>query len=155
MGEWAAELLAQAIAMEREAAQRYAELAQAMTRQGQHAAAALFRMLAEHEGRHLAELRRRTAGMALPPLEADCSWPETIPLDALERGASTQRALAMALAAEKRAHAFFEQALRVARDAETRELARDMAAQEAEHAALIERMMKLAARYPADWRSGA
>jgi rubrerythrin len=54
----------------------------------------------------------------------------------------TQRqALAIALQAEKSARAFFEQAARVAPDAATRALAEEMAAEEAHHAVLIERML--------------
>ena len=146
------ELYVQAMAIEREAAARYGELADAMAAQGNHALAALFRMLAVHEGRHLAALRRKARGIALPPLAADYSWPETLPADALQPALTPRAALAMALAAEKRAHAFFDNAGRVCADAQTRALAREMAAEEAEHSALIERMMRRGPQQ-ADWRS--
>jgi rubrerythrin len=149
-----AELYVQAIAIEREAAGRYRELADVMAAQGDHAVAALFRMLAEHEGRHLAALRRKARGIELPPLESDYSWPETLPADAVEQPLTPRAALAMALAAEKRAHAFFENAGRVCADAQTRALAREMAAEEAEHSTLIERMMQRGPQQ-ADWRSSS
>lgn len=142
MNEWMGELYVQAIAIEREAAGRYGELADAMAAQGSHAVAALFRMLAEHESRHLAALQGRTRGIALPALDADYSWPETLPADALQRAVTPGGALAMALAAEKRAHAFFANAGRVCDDPDTRALAREMAAEELQHAALLERMMQ-------------
>ena len=156
MSEYSAELYVHAIAIEREAAERYAELARAMFAQGNHAVAALFGMLASVEGRHLDELRRRTAGLSLPALNADYTWhgdaPETV---AVEGALTREGALGMALQAEKRARAFFEHASRVAQDAETRELAREMAAEEAEHAALIERMIERGPRGETDWRSAA
>ena len=138
MSEYSAELYVHAIAIEREAARRYAELAQAMAAQGNHAVAELFRVLGCVEQRHLDELKRRTAGQPLPLLDADYTWhgevPETVTL-----------ALAQALWAEKRARAFFEHAARMARDAETLALAREMAAEEAEHLGAIERMRARAA----------
>jgi rubrerythrin len=48
----------------------------------------------------------------------------------------------LALDAEKRAHAFFEHAGRIADDPAVRALAREMAAEEEEHAALIGRMLE-------------
>lgn len=159
ISEYTAELYVHAIAIEREAAARYAELARAMAGRGNHALAALFGMLAGHEDRHLAELQRRTAGLSLPALNADYSWhdreaPETVRLDA-DAAVTQHRALSLALEAEKRARAFFEHAARVCRDPDTRQLAREMAAEEAEHVALIERMLLHGAGRPADWRSVA
>jgi cytidylate kinase len=60
-----AELYAHAIATEREAARRYAELAERMAQQDERAAA-LFRWLAQAEARRLADLRRESAGLELP-----------------------------------------------------------------------------------------
>jgi rubrerythrin len=146
MSEWAAELYVHAIAMEREAAGRYAELAQRMDGQGSTAVAALFRMLAAQEQKHLGELERRAAGLQLPTLEADYTWPdseasETTAHDAVARGITQRHALEIALQGEKRARAFFDQASRIAPDAQARGMALEMAAEEAEHVALIERML--------------
>lgn len=157
--EYTAELFVHAIAIEREAAARYAELAATMARLGNHAVAALFGMLAIFEGRHLEELQRRTAGLRLPPLEADYSWrgaeaPETVRLDPHAGPITQQKALALALEAEKRARAFFEHAARLCKDAETRQLAHEMALEEAEHVVLIERMIERGPR-EGDWRSAA
>jgi rubrerythrin len=155
--EYTAELYVHAIAIEHEAAERYAELAARMEKRGNYAAAALFRMLSRLEARHLEQLQRRTAGMSLPSLSADYSWrdddaPETVGRDLPRRGLTQRRALELALQAEKRARAFFEQAARVAGDAEVRTLAQEMAAEEAEHVALIERMLQLPSAVVADWR---
>lgn len=131
-----AELCADAIAIEQEAARRYAELGERMADCGNHAVAALFRMLARQEAQHLAELKRRTSGTQLPALEADHSWPGP------EAPQTQHAALCLALEAEKRARAFFEQASRVADDADGRALANEMALEEAHHEALIQRALE-------------
>jgi len=141
-----AELYVHAIAMEREATERYTELAQRMSDEGNDEVAALFARLAAHESEHLAALRRRTAGVALPALDTDYSWidsgaPETLAHDFVFRLMTPQQALSIALRAEKRAKAFFEQAQRVADDPATRSLAREMAAEEAGHIEMIEALL--------------
>jgi rubrerythrin len=140
--EFAAELYVHAIAMEREAAARYAQFAQRMVELGNPEVAALFRRLEAFEAEHVAALKRRTAGVDLPQLTSDYSWldataPETVPLDAVFRNMSPRHALAIALQAEKRARAFFEHAGRVATDPAARALAREMAGEVAEPIALI------------------
>jgi rubrerythrin len=141
-----AELYVHAIAMEREATERYTELAQRMSDEGNDQVAALFARLAAHESEHLAALRRRTAGVALPALDTDYSWidagaPETLAHDFVFRLMTPQQALSIALRAEKRAKAFFEQAQHVADDPATRSLAREMAAEEAGHIEMIEALL--------------
>lgn len=142
MIESAAELYVHAIAIEREAAERYTEFAARMADQGNEEIAAVFRKLAAFESEHLAALRRRTAGVALPPLEADYSWldagaPETAAHDLIFRLMTPRQALAIALQAEKRAHAFFSHVQQVARDPALRALAKEMAAEEQEHIDLL------------------
>ena len=123
-----AELYVHAIATEREAARRYAELAERTARQDQRAAA-LFRNLAQAEARRLADLTRESAGLELPDLSADHSWR----MDGRDP-------LQIALRAEKAARAFFEQAARTAPDPAGRALALEMAAEESAHAALLGQM---------------
>jgi rubrerythrin len=147
MSEWTAELYVHAIAMEREAAERYAELAQRMDGEGNFAVAALFRLLATLEQKHLDGLGRESAGLRLPALTADYTWPdseapETTAREAAARGITQRHALEIALQGEKRARAFFEQAARVAPDPQARGMALEMAAEEAEHALLIQRMLE-------------
>ena len=147
MNEWTAQLYAHAIAIETEAAERYSDLGDAMAEQGQHSVAVLFFMLSSFEARHLRELTRRTAGRVLPKVKADYSWregeaPETVNFDACVGQITPQRALLMALDAEKRAKAFFEHAARVTKDPTTRALAREMAEEEAEHMILVQRALQ-------------
>jgi rubrerythrin len=123
-----AELYVHAIATEREAARRYAELAERMVHRDERAAA-LFRDLAQAEARRLADLRRESAGLELPDLSADHSWR----MDGRDP-------FGIALRAEKAARAFFEHAARTAPDPAVRALALEMAAHESAHAVLLGRM---------------
>ena len=158
MVESTAELYVHAIAMEREAAERYAEFSRRMADEGNDDVAKLFARLAAHESEHLAALRRRTAGVALPPLESDYSWidtgaPETLAHDLVFRLMTPHQALGVALRAEKRARAFFEQAQRAAGDPGLRALAREMAAEEVEHIAMLEALLARTPEAVVDWAS--
>ena len=143
-----AELYAYAIAIEREAAQRYAELAERMRDQSNDDLAELFAGLAALEKGHLEALERRTVGVVLPPLsDRDYQWlgeaaPDSTARDLVFRLMTPRHALRMALGAEKRAQAFFERVLLGAEDPALRALAREMAADEQEHVQLIERMLE-------------
>jgi rubrerythrin len=156
MVESTAELYVHAIAMEREAAERYAEFSRRMADEGNTDVAALFARLAAQESEHLATLRRRTSGVELPPLESDYSWidtgaPETLAHDLVFRLMTPHQALGVALRAEKNAKAFFEQAQRVAGDPGLRALAREMAAEEKEHIAMLEALLARTPEAVVDW----
>jgi rubrerythrin len=142
-----AELYAYAIAIEREAAERYAELAERMRDESNQDLAELFAGLAALEKGHLEALERRTEGVVLPPLQVrDYKWlgdaPESAARELVFRLMTPRHALRMALGAEKRAQAFFEHVLLTAGDPALRALAREMAAEEQEHVLLIERMLE-------------
>lgn len=143
-----AELYVHAIAIEREAAERYAELAERMRDESNQDLAELFAGLAALETGHLEALERRTAGVALPPLAAqDYKWlgdaaPESAARELVFRLMTPRHALRIALRAEQRAQAFFEHVLLTADDPALRALAREMAAEEQEHVLLIERMLE-------------
>src|SRR5262245_56292032 len=113
----AAELYAHAIAVEREAAERYAEFAQRMNDLGVEPLAGVFARLARLEEDHLGALERRTAGLSLPCLRTheyrwfDAGAPETAARELIYRVMTPHNALAIALGAEKRAQAFFEHVL--------------------------------------------
>lgn len=142
-----AELYAHAIAIEREAAERYAELAERMADLGNDAAAEVFGTLAALEAEHLATLLRRTEGVAVPALSGqeyrwlDAGAPETAARELVFRLLTPHQALAVALEAEKRAQAFFEQVMLRAQDPGLRALAREMAAEEQDHIAMVERLL--------------
>ena len=138
-----AELYAHAIAIEREAALRYSELAERMDDEGREELARVFGELAQMEAGHLETLERRTEGLALPEVpEGEYCWlsraaPETPSHDLVMRLMTPRGALAVALSAERRAQAFFEQISWSASDPALRALAREMASEERSHGALI------------------
>jgi rubrerythrin len=115
--------------MERGAAEHYAELAARMRFLDHEAVAEILERLAGMEFDHLSALQARAAGLALPEAHLDLETP----VPAL----SPRHALLMALAAENRAQAFYEQVMTRAEDPAVRALAREMAAEEAEHAELL------------------
>lgn len=153
------ELYAHAIAIEREAAERYMEFAQRMDDLGNEAVAAVFATLARLETEHLVALERRTDGVSLPELQTnDYRWldagaPETPARELVFRLMTPRGALAIALEAEKRAQTFFEGVLMTAEDPALRGLAREMAAEESEHVMLIERLLKGTPDAFVDWAS--
>ena len=153
----APELYAHAIAIEREAAERYSEFARHMTDLGNEAVAELFGRLAGFEAEHLDTLLRRTDGVALPEAAAadyrwlDAAAPETAARELVFRLMTPRHALEIALAAEKRAQAFFEHVLMTAADPALRALAKEMAAEEQEHVRIVEQLLARTPDVNVDW----
>ena len=145
--ESAPELYAHAIAMEREAAERYSEFAERMEDEGRDALAQVFANLADAEAAHLESLALRTAGVVLPEIAPgryrwlDNGAPETPAREFIYRMMTPRQALAIALHAERRAQAFFEHVFWTAQDPALRALAKEMAAEEREHVAYIARLL--------------
>ena len=154
-----AELYAHAIAIEREAAARYFEFAERMSDLGNESVAEIFATLATLEAEHLVELLERTADMALPELAAhEYRWlggsgPETVDRELVYRMMTPRHALEIALLAENRAAAFFETVILTADDAMLRALACEMAADEADHVAMLEKLLETTPSPLIDWAS--
>ena len=151
----APELYAHAIEIEREAAERYSEFAERMTDLGNTAVAEVFDRLAGFEAEHLDALLRRTDGVALPHLRAgEYDWleekPDIAARELVFRLMTPRQALAIALNAERRAQAFFERVFMTADDPALRALAQEMAAEEQDHAGMIERLLDRTPP-PIDW----
>lgn len=157
----AAELYAHAIAIEREAAERYAEFAERMSDLGNDAVAELFGRLAEYEAEHLDALLRRTDGVALPAIASqDYRWldsvaPETAARKLVFRLLTPHQAVVIALRAERRAQAFFEEIFVTADDPALRALAQEMAAEEREHVVLVENLLSQTREGNVDWATVA
>ena len=151
------ELYAHAMALEREAAERYAEFAQHMADEGNGAVAAIFQRLAALEGEHLQALRSRTDATQIPGVdEQGYRWldegaPNMAAHELLFRLMTPRQAIAIALDAERRARAFFEQATRSAPDPSLRALAQQMAAEENEHIAMLLDLMQHTVDPVVDW----
>ena len=138
---------ARAIAIEREAAARYREFAHQMAGYGNARTAELFLRLARFEAEHAEHLLEKTAGMKLPSIEqlrhglVEGSGTEIATYEFLYRRVPPHHALLMALAAERRAKAYFERMQKASSDPEIRKLSREFAREEAEHIAWIEQAL--------------
>jgi len=150
-----AELMVQALAMENEAAQRYADLADAMEAHNNREVANLFRKMAVIEGKHAAQIMAEMGWKEAPPLPKiawdDFEAPETAPADEVHYLMQPYHALEIALANEKRAERFFARLVRMASVASVRKAARELLAEEREHVALIAAWMKKVPRPTKDW----
>lgn len=141
------EFYAHAIAIEREAAERYGEFADWFDMRSAELAA-LCRRLATLEREHFDELTRSCAQLRLPYVApGEYRWlerdaPETAAREFFYRVTTSRQLLEIALDAEKRAHAFFVWIARTAPAKPVRELAAIMAAEENEHVAWVTRALE-------------
>ena len=151
------ELLAHAIAIEREAAARYAELGERMRDLGNDLVAELFLRLARLEQEHEDQLLKRAKGLKLPALlPGEYAWlgraaPETAAHDLVLNLLTPRAALKVALDAEVRAAAFFEAARREMRDPALAEMAAEMAAEEGVHIAWVKSALRRVPDSNVDW----
>lgn len=153
------ELLAHAIAIEREAAARYAELGERMADLGIDTVGELFLRLAKLEKNHEQELLRRAAGLQLPALSpAEYAWlddgsPERAPHDLVLNLLTPRSALQIALQAEERAAQFFEAARRQVGDPGLAAMAAEMAAEEGVHIAWVKSALRRTPNPVIDWNA--
>ena len=151
------EFMALALMMENEAAERYAELADAMEMHNNVDVAALFRRLAKIEDIHArkisADMKWKTPPVVPPQpgLWEGVEAPETAPLDEVHYLMQPYQALALALAAEQRAVTFFERLAAVATDPAVRAAAREMVEDEREHVTLVEAWLRKVPKPEPDW----
>jgi rubrerythrin len=151
------ELYAHALAIEREASARYLDFAEHMADEGSDHVAKLFRNLAKFEAQHVDQLLEATREMALPEIPpGQYAWlddgaPETAAHDLLFRLMTPHDALDIALAAERRAQRFFDDVYETATDDQLRDLALDMAREEADHVDWVERALKANPDPHIDW----
>lgn len=152
-----AELYAHAIAVESEAAARYAELGQYMEDLGNDLVGDLFLRFARLGNAHEAELRRRAAGMQLPQLAPgeyawiDVAAPQTAAHEFVLHLLTPHGALEIALAAERSAEAFFEAVESQSRDPAVVALAAEMADEEREHVSRVEGLIARTPETGIDW----
>jgi rubrerythrin len=147
------ELMSVAAAMESEAVRRYAQLAEQMTRRGDHGLAATFQAMLEEERDHLGGVEhwsREVTG--LPPGEAAQPWqlPAEIARSWDEVAGSAlltpYRALSIAVLNEERGFAFYTYLAAHAEDPAVRDAAERLATEELNHAALLRRERRRAFR---------
>ncbi|MBK7264687.1 MAG: ferritin family protein [Rubrivivax sp.] len=136
--------MAQALAMELDAVQRYTEFADAMDMHNNREIAAMFRTMAGYEGKHVEQIQAEM-GWTEPPPAPPGGWdwagfepPETVPSDEVHYLMQPWHALQLALAAEQRAEAFFGQLAAATSDESVRRAALELQAEEQEHVQLVQ-----------------
>jgi rubrerythrin len=142
------ELMAQALAMEMDAAQRYADFADAMETHNNREVAALFRKMADIESKHAEQIMTAMEWTEPPaPASGKPCWegfevPETTPGDEVHYLMQPYHALRLALVNEQRAERFFARLVRTATVESVRKAARELQAEEREHVAFVKAWMK-------------
>lgn len=145
-----AECYAHAVAIEREAAVRYAEFAELMAERGEEGTAELFEQLARFDAGHAEALAARASSMALPYVSPILhSWVDDAPPEAVSHELlhlmTPHDALKIALDNEGRSKALFEQVIATSGDVEAKNLAAEMSAEEGER---IRRLREAFAKAP-------
>lgn len=150
------EFMAQAYAMEAEAAERYAEFADSMETHNNREVAELFRKLSRIEQRHADQIVEQMGWKQVPASSANVRWegaegPETADPTTLHYLMQPYHALQIALINEKRARDFFARLAKLTPDAGVRKGALEMKEEEAEHVSLIEDWLKRTPKPDSDW----
>jgi rubrerythrin len=146
------ELLAHALTIEREAEERYGELADQMATHNNTAAEELFRRLAQIESRHVTQIQELCVGIELPQrapwelLWRGAESPEAMDLAAVHYLLSPHEAVRLALGHEAKAEEFYRGVAGRARLVPVRQLALQLADEEAEHVRWLKDWLQ---RYPA------
>jgi rubrerythrin len=152
-----AEFMTVALAMETEAAERYAEFADAMEMHNNLEVAALFRKLSVIEGKHAAQIMAEMGWREPPPMPPGrATWegfeaPETTPGDEVHYLMQPWHALQLALSNEERAARFFGRLARAATVASVRRAALELEAEEREHVELVKAWLKKVPKPDSDW----
>lgn len=142
--------LVHAIELEREAARRYEELAESMTTHGNRELREFFSRMAYFSRKHLAEAQARGGFRELPRVRAgEFEWPDgTAPETAEWAGVdplmSSLDALQLALAGERRGHAYYAAIAVTSGDPDVRIIAAQFAEEEAAHVGELERRIAAA-----------
>jgi rubrerythrin len=151
------EFMAQALMMEREAVDRYNQFADALETHNNNEVAALFRTMAGYEAKHAARIMAEMGWTEAPAVERLALFgpgledPETAPFDEVHYLMQPWHALQLALAAEKRAEAFFAVLARMATNEPVRRAALELQAEEAEHVALVQEWIAKVPPPDPDW----
>lgn len=142
------ELMAYAYALEAEAAERYAEFAEAMENHNNREVAELFRKLARIEHRHSDQVLQEMGWVSPPPPpNGGYRWeglegPESGDMSELHYLMQPHHALTIAHHNEQRAEKFFLLLAKKAPTASVRKAALEMATEETEHVRLIAEWLK-------------
>jgi rubrerythrin len=139
------EFLAHAILLEKEAAERYGELADSMDSAGNREVAKLFRQLSEYSRMHMADATARAGFRQIPDISAgNLGWSdfenaETAAIWAADPMIGREQALDIALEAEMAGHAYYKSVLDTTTDPEIKAMAKEFVLEESEHVAELKK----------------
>ena len=151
------EFMAQALAMEREAVERYTVFADAMDVHNNAEVATMFRTMAGYEARHASQIMAQMGWTADPEAPAggfgwpDLEAPESVPIDEVHYLMQPWHALKLALAAEQRAEAFFGHLAAAVTDEAVRRAALELQAEERGHVELVRAWLEKVPMPDRDW----
>lgn len=143
--------LSHAIALEREAARRYDELADTMQTFGNSEVEQFFRRMGGFARAHLADAMARGGFRAVPELaHGEYQWPDgTSPEQAAWAGIDAftdlRSALLAALDGEQRSYAYYASIAATTRNPRVKSMAEEFASEEAEHVTEMEKWIAKAA----------
>jgi rubrerythrin len=149
--------LAHAMAMEQEAADRYDELADSMEVHNNQDVAELFRQMSKYSRLHGASVAQRATPYDLPRLKSwQYRWntpepPEVGEVEGSHYMMTPYHALVFALENERRGHQFYASQAAESDDSSVREMAAEMADEEAEHVTELEAWIARTPKPDADW----
>lgn len=152
-----AEFYSHALAIEHEAAERYAEFHDYFDDRGEEVLAGLCDNLSRLEAGHFRDLAKASDGLELPPIPAgEFRWleegpPEAAAREVFYRIASPRQLLEVALEGEYAALAFFQWAERTTPDGAVRGLARRMAGEEQRHVEWVRQALEFQPISRAEW----
>lgn len=151
------EFLAHALAMEREASDQYAELAEQMEVHNNPEVAELFAKLSVIEGKHVDKIDEKASDRELPHMAPwEYKWgaggaPENAAAMDAHYMMTPHHALTLALHAEERAAEFFQRIAEGTTDDQVKTMAVEMAAEEIEHIAWLKDWLKKYPEPDTDW----
>jgi rubrerythrin len=151
------EFYSHALAIEHEAAERYAEFREYFDDRGEEVLAGLCGNLGQAEEEHFRHLARASEGLELPPVaDGEFRWlesgpPESAAREVFYRIASPRQLLEVALQGEYSALAFFQWAERTSADDRVRSLAHELAEEELHHAQWVREALEYQPITTAEW----
>lgn len=141
------DMLAFVLAVENEASERYAEMAEAMDAHNNTKVAEIFREMADIEELHAEGVQRQITQLNLESVpKTEYQWtspegPETGDFSDLHYLMTPREALLLALHNEKRAAAYFADIAEKVSNDEVKKMAREMATEEQEHVQWVEKWL--------------
>jgi rubrerythrin len=151
------EFYSHALAIEHEAAERYAEFRDHFDDRGEEVLAGLCGNLSRLEAGHFRELVRASESLELPPIPAgEFRWLEAGPPEAAAREvfyriANPRQLLEVALQGEYAALAFFQWAEQTSDDGAVRDLAHGLAEEERRHVEWVRQALEYQPLSHAEW----